>query len=248
MPVLVVLLRIPGARASVLAAFTFFLACWSDFLDGYLARRHGITSRSASCSTRLADKLIVMAALVMLAAMPREPRVPAWIVVLIVGRELAVTGLRAVAVSEGIVLAAEELGKYKMIFQMLALHGLAAALPLPRRRFLRRRDVLPLALARAQRVVGRRLSRAGHSPCDSPSARCAADDADSARLRAPARKSSAFPVPILVTRHVTVRCAQVADTHLQTRITGYVPCNLPDGMTDADAAVPSGRVAEPASP
>jgi CDP-diacylglycerol--glycerol-3-phosphate 3-phosphatidyltransferase len=123
-PVLVALLRYPGRAASLLAAFTFFLACWSDFFDGYLARRHGITSALGKLIDPLADKLIVMSALVMLAAMPREPRVPAWMVVVIVGRELAVTGLRAVAVSEGIVLAAEELGKYKMILQMLALHGL----------------------------------------------------------------------------------------------------------------------------
>jgi CDP-diacylglycerol--glycerol-3-phosphate 3-phosphatidyltransferase len=123
-PVLVVLLQHPGRGASVLAAFTFHLACWSDFLDGYLARRHGITTTLGKLLDPLADKLIVMTALVMLTAMPREPRIPAWIVVLIVGRELAVTGLRAVALSEGIVLAAEELGKYKTIFQMLALHGL----------------------------------------------------------------------------------------------------------------------------
>jgi len=123
-PVLVVVLRHPGRGAAVLGAFTFFLACWSDFFDGYLARRHGLTSSLGKLLDPLADKLIVMAALVMLAAMPRSPRVPAWLVVLIVGRELAVTGLRAVAVSEGIVLAAEELGKYKMILQMLALHGL----------------------------------------------------------------------------------------------------------------------------
>src|SRR5215510_13577596 len=123
-PVLVVVLQYPGPAASVLAAFTFFLACWSDFFDGYLARRHGITTSLGKLLDPLADKLIVMAALVMLTAMPREPRVPAWMVVLIVGRELAVTGLRAVAVSEGIILGAEELGKYKTIFQMLALHGL----------------------------------------------------------------------------------------------------------------------------
>ena len=123
-PVLVVLLLYSGRTASVLAAATFSLACWSDFLDGYFARRHGLTSSLGKLLDPLADKLIVMAALVMLAAMPRAPRVPAWLVVLIVGRELAVTGLRAVAVSEGIVLAAEELGKYKMILQMLALHGL----------------------------------------------------------------------------------------------------------------------------
>jgi CDP-diacylglycerol--glycerol-3-phosphate 3-phosphatidyltransferase len=123
-PVLIVLLQHPGRAAGLLAAFTFHLACWSDFLDGYLARRHGITTTLGKLLDPLADKLIVMTALVMLTAMPREPRVPAWIVVLIVGRELAVTGLRAVALSEGIVLAAEELGKYKTIFQMLALHGL----------------------------------------------------------------------------------------------------------------------------
>ena len=128
-PVLVVLLQHPGRSASVLAAFTFFLACWSDFFDGYLARRHGITTTLGKLLDPLADKLIVMAALVMLTAMPRQPRVPAWMVVLIVGRELAVTGLRAVALSEGIVLGAEELGKYKTIFQMLALHGLLLHYP-----------------------------------------------------------------------------------------------------------------------
>ena len=128
-PVLVVVLQYPGPGASILAAFTFHLACWSDFFDGYLARRHGITTTLGKLLDPLADKLIVMAALVMLTAMPREPRVPGWIVVLIVGRELAVTGLRAVALSEGIVLAAEELGKYKTIFQMLALHGLLLHYP-----------------------------------------------------------------------------------------------------------------------
>ncbi len=123
-PVLVVLLQDAGRGASVVAALTFFLACWSDFLDGYLARRHGISTTLGKLLDPLADKLIVMAALVMLAAMVREPRVPAWMVVLIVGRELAVTGLRAIAVGQGTVLAADELGKYKTIFQMFALHGL----------------------------------------------------------------------------------------------------------------------------
>jgi len=123
-PVLVGFLLRPSRTGAVCAALTFHLACWSDFFDGYLARRHGITSTLGKLLDPLADKLIVMAALVMLTAMPRTPRIPAWVVVLIVGRELAVTGLRAMATSEGIVLAAEELGKYKTIFQMLALHGL----------------------------------------------------------------------------------------------------------------------------
>ncbi len=123
-PVLVVVLFNPGRGAALLAGLTFFVASWSDFLDGYLARRHGITSTLGKLLDPMADKLLVMAALVMLAAMPREPRVPAWMVVAIVGREIAVTGLRAMATSEGIVLAAEELGKYKMILQMFALQGL----------------------------------------------------------------------------------------------------------------------------
>jgi len=123
-PVLVLVLRDTSRSASMVAAFTFFLACWSDFFDGYLARRHGLTSSLGKLLDPLADKLIVVAVLVMLAATARQPRIPGWVVVLIVGRELAVTSLRAVAVNEGIVLAAEELGKYKTIFQMLALHGL----------------------------------------------------------------------------------------------------------------------------
>jgi CDP-diacylglycerol---glycerol-3-phosphate 3-phosphatidyltransferase len=127
-PVLVVLLFDPGPMASLCAAGTFFLACWSDFLDGYLARRQGITALGKLLDP-MADKLIVTAALIMLAAMAREPRVPAWIVVVIVGREIAVTGLRAIAVGEGIVLAAEELGKYKMIFQVFAIHGLLLHYP-----------------------------------------------------------------------------------------------------------------------
>ena len=123
-PVLVIFLSDPSPQASIAAAFTFFLACWSDFLDGYLARRHGLSTPLGKLLDPLADKLIVTAALVMLAAMHRAPRVPAWMVVLVVGRELAVTGLRAIALSEGIVLQAEELGKYKMIFQMFAIQGL----------------------------------------------------------------------------------------------------------------------------
>ena len=128
-PVLVVLLRDPTPRASLLAAATFFVACWSDFFDGYLARRHGLGSTLGKLLDPLADKLIVMAALVMLTGLSREPRLPAWIVVLIVGRELAVTGLRAVALGEGVVLAAQELGKYKTVLQMFALHGLLLHYP-----------------------------------------------------------------------------------------------------------------------
>jgi len=123
-PVLVVLLTDPRPAASLLAALTFFLACVSDFLDGYLARRWGITTTLGKLLDPLADKLIVAAALIMLAGMDRAPTVPSWMVVVIIGREIAVTGLRALALGQGVIIAAEELGKYKMIFQMFALHGL----------------------------------------------------------------------------------------------------------------------------
>src|SRR5207244_7831527 len=63
-------------------------------------------------------------ALIVLASGVRVRRVLSWMVVLIIGGELAVTGLRGIASGEGVVLAAEELGKYKMIFQMFAVHGL----------------------------------------------------------------------------------------------------------------------------
>ena len=132
-PVIVYLLSDPGPLAGFLAAALFFLACLTDYFDGYLARKRGIVTTLGKFLDPLADKLIVISALVMLAAMPCyeqavgtlcEPRVPAWMVVLIVGRELAVTGLRGIASGEGITLGAEELGKYKMIFQMFALVGL----------------------------------------------------------------------------------------------------------------------------
>jgi CDP-diacylglycerol--glycerol-3-phosphate 3-phosphatidyltransferase len=123
-PVLVYFLTDTGPLFSALAAFTFFIASLTDFLDGYLARLYGHMTTLGKFLDPLADKLIVAAALIMLAAADRVPRVPAWMVVVIIGREIAVTGLRGIASSEGIILAAEELGKYKMIFQMFALHGL----------------------------------------------------------------------------------------------------------------------------
>ena len=123
-PILVYFLSDPDPVSSALAAFTFFIASLTDFFDGYLARLYGHTTTLGKFLDPLADKLIVAAALIMLAAATRTPRVPAWMVVIIIGRELAVTGLRGIASGEGIILAAEDLGKYKMIFQMFALHGL----------------------------------------------------------------------------------------------------------------------------
>jgi len=128
-PLLVVLLLDPRPMASVLAALTFFVASLSDFFDGYLARRWGISTPFGQILDPLADKLIVAAALIMLAGMTRTPAVPAWMAAVIIGRELAVTGLRVVALGQGVVVPAEELGKYKTIFQLFAIHGLLVHYP-----------------------------------------------------------------------------------------------------------------------
>jgi CDP-diacylglycerol--glycerol-3-phosphate 3-phosphatidyltransferase len=123
-PVLVWLLLYTGPVASACAAAVFFLATLSDYFDGYLARSYDSVTTLGKFLDPLADKVVVTAALVMLAGMTRAPRVPTWIVVVLVTREIMVTGIRAVAASEGMVLAAEELGKYKMALQAMAIQGL----------------------------------------------------------------------------------------------------------------------------
>ena len=120
-PVLVLLLFFPHKVTSFLAAVVFGLASLSDLLDGFLARRQQLVTNFGKFLDPLADKLVVSAALIMLIPLGRAP---AWMVVVIVGRELAITGLRSMAVSEGKVISADELGKKKMVFQIVAILGL----------------------------------------------------------------------------------------------------------------------------
>lgn len=127
-PLLVYLLTDDSRHASLLAGATFFVASISDFFDGYLARRNSIGTDLGKFLDPLADKLLVVSALIMLSGMA-DPRVPAWLVAAIVARELAVTALRTIALQQGIVLEADELGKYKTIFQMFALQGLLLHYP-----------------------------------------------------------------------------------------------------------------------
>ncbi len=123
-PVLVYLLLCTGPVAAALAAGIFFLATISDFLDGYIARSYGSGTTLGKFLDPLADKIVVLSALIMLAGAPQSQRVPAWIVVVMVAREMMVTGLRAIAAAEGLVIGAEELGKYKMVLQSIAVQGL----------------------------------------------------------------------------------------------------------------------------
>lgn len=125
-PALVYLLTFPDPRSALLAALLFLIASVTDYFDGYLARRHRTVSNLGKILDPLADKLIIAAALIMLAAMGRvgEASVPAWLVVVVVARETAVTILRGFALTEGIVLEAEELGKYKFTLQAFAVFAL----------------------------------------------------------------------------------------------------------------------------
>jgi CDP-diacylglycerol--glycerol-3-phosphate 3-phosphatidyltransferase len=120
-PLLVVILFSPSREAGFWAAALFALASVTDWLDGYLARRMGIVTVFGKFLDPIADKLLVMAALIMI--LPFD-RVPAWMVLVILGREIIITGLRGIASSEGIVIAASDLGKFKTIFQLVAILGL----------------------------------------------------------------------------------------------------------------------------
>ncbi len=123
-PLLVVLMRDPSPAVSIVTFCIYLLASLTDAFDGYIARRYDLVTPFGKLLDPLADKLLVVSALIMLAVMDRSPSIPGWLLVLIVGRELAVTGLRSIAAHEGIVLAAEATGKLKMILQTIGIHGL----------------------------------------------------------------------------------------------------------------------------
>lgn len=120
-PLMATMLLSPTQSSGFWAAVVFSLASITDWLDGYLARRMGIVTVFGKFLDPIADKLIVMAALIMILPFGR---VPAWMVLVILGREIIITGLRGIASSEGIVIQASDLGKFKTIFQLVAIIGL----------------------------------------------------------------------------------------------------------------------------
>lgn len=123
-PVVVALMLSTSPGPRLLAGGLFVVACITDYLDGWLARRRKSTTVLGQFLDPLADKMLVAGVTIMLVAAPLEPRLPAWMAVVIVLREIAVTGLRGIASQSGLVVAAQELGKYKMVFQIFALTGL----------------------------------------------------------------------------------------------------------------------------
>jgi CDP-diacylglycerol---glycerol-3-phosphate 3-phosphatidyltransferase len=105
----------------LIATLIFIIAAVTDGLDGYIARRNKIVTNLGKFLDPLADKLLVTAALVSLVEMQR---LEAWVAIVIISREFAVTGLRLIAVAEGHVIAASALGKLKTIVQIVAIVAL----------------------------------------------------------------------------------------------------------------------------
>jgi CDP-diacylglycerol--glycerol-3-phosphate 3-phosphatidyltransferase len=125
-PVLFLLLLKPGKSLSLIIAALFILAAITDVLDGYIARKYGIVTRLGKFLDPLADKLIVTTAMIMMIPIGR---IPAWIVAIIIMRDLAVDGLRSIASTEGLVIHASRLGKQKTLCQIIAVSALLIHYP-----------------------------------------------------------------------------------------------------------------------
>lgn len=134
-PIIMVLLMIQGVEHSFefnrffsyLAAFFFIVAAIFDLVDGYYARKYGMVSLIGRFIDPMADKLIHMAAMILLIPMGRFP---AWLTVILLFREIFITGLRSVAAGEGIIISAGDLGKKKTAWFNVGLSGLILYYPI----------------------------------------------------------------------------------------------------------------------
>ena len=129
-PLLVVVLLTPiaeawfGISSYALAIAIFLVASLTDILDGHLARRRNQVSNLGKLLDPIADKLLVSAALIVLV---EKHLAPSWAVVIILGREFIITGLRSIAATEGIIIQAQTVGKIKMWAQCVAIVALLVA-------------------------------------------------------------------------------------------------------------------------
>jgi CDP-diacylglycerol--glycerol-3-phosphate 3-phosphatidyltransferase len=127
-PVVVVALLGETPNGDALAAAVFALAALTDGLDGYFARSRGAVTTFGKLMDPLADKLLIIGALVSLVSLNR---LEAWVAMVIIAREVAVTILRTIAAERGIVIAASWLGKFKTVLQIAAVIALIVADPAP---------------------------------------------------------------------------------------------------------------------
>ncbi len=125
-PALFFLLLSPGRDGSLAIAILFVLAALTDVLDGYLARKYEIVTVMGKFLDPIADKLIVNTAMILMIPIGR---IPAWIVAVIIIRDFAVDGIRAIASSEGLVIQASRLGKQKTLCQIFAVSALMIHYP-----------------------------------------------------------------------------------------------------------------------
>ena len=120
-PAIVTLLHFPSPACRICAAALFIIGCLTDFLDGRIARKRNLVTDFGKFIDPVADKLLVLTTLIMLIHLQL---MPAWIVIIILCRELAVDGLRMVAVTKGQVIAAGPLGKWKTACQMVLISAI----------------------------------------------------------------------------------------------------------------------------
>lgn len=116
-PIFVAVFVHPTPVRATVAAVIFVVAAVTDLIDGYIARRWQQVTDLGKLLDPLADKLLILAALVLLV---EQRRVAGWLAIVLIGRELAVTGLRAIAASERIIIAADYAGKLKVLLQIVA--------------------------------------------------------------------------------------------------------------------------------
>jgi CDP-diacylglycerol--glycerol-3-phosphate 3-phosphatidyltransferase len=126
-PMVMVLLMYDSRINAALACFLFVVAAVSDLIDGYLARKYHLESTIGAFLDPLADKLLVIGAMIMLIPLAR---IPAWMVAVFIIRDMTITALRGIAASEGMIIAASSLGKYKTTFENVALAFLIFHYPL----------------------------------------------------------------------------------------------------------------------
>ncbi len=115
------LLFLSGFLAKVTALFIFTLASFTDFLDGFIAKGRNISTNFGKLMDPIADKILVLASFV---AFVRLQLIPAWMVVVIILREIAITGLRAFAAMEGRIITAGRGGKHKMVSQIVTIFAI----------------------------------------------------------------------------------------------------------------------------
>lgn len=120
-PVFVMLMLEPTPLRALIAGIVFALASATDWLDGHLARRWGQVTKIGKLLDPVADKILIMSAFIILVEIEV---IYAWIAVVFIAREFIVTGLRSIASAEGVVIPAENLGKYKVGAQITAILAL----------------------------------------------------------------------------------------------------------------------------